>query len=313
MTSALNIHEATGDEVAAAHRNVFDIWSKGRPLDEHVAYRLASPSHRQATWYVGCLDGRVVVSLGSYPLRFRLRGESLSGIAIGSVYTLGEFRGRGFAGELLAWVGNQAQHAGAALSVLFSDIDPGYYARRGYALCPSWCGWSDPCEAPAAAARPTHRLVPISAQEDLPAIRRLYADYHGWAPLSVERTDEYWAMILQKFPGDEFFALEDVHGAWAGYARLGRKDDHWRITDFALADQSAALAEHFYAAVLALGATGGARRVGGWLPDSEAARKFFELEPRGVEITMIKPLAWSGKLDKEVLSSTSRFCEIDHV
>jgi hypothetical protein len=28
---------------------------------------------------------------------------------------------------------------------------------------------------------------------------------------------------------------------------------------------------------------------------------------------MIKPLAWQGPLDKDLIRSTSRFCEIDHV
>jgi GNAT superfamily N-acetyltransferase len=312
MATDLTIHAASGDELAAAHRNVFDIWSKGLPLEDHVRSRLNSPSHSRATWFVGCLADRVVVSLGCYPLMFCLDGMLMPGIAIGSVYTLGEFRGQGFAGTLLEWVENHARSHRAALSVLYSDIEPGYYARRGYVLCPSWVGWLDPCDAEPA---PTHghRLVPVSAREHLPRLAKLYADYHGGAPLSVARDQEYWQAILKKFVDDKFYALEDGRGAWSGYVRVGSKEGTWRITDFALANQSVELAEQFYAALLSLAAAGGAERVGGWLPDSQAARKFFELEPRGVEITMIKPLGRDISLSDEAIASTSRFCEIDHV
>ena len=46
MTTNLKIHAASDDELAAAHRNVFDIWSKGLPLEDHVRSRLNSPRGR---------------------------------------------------------------------------------------------------------------------------------------------------------------------------------------------------------------------------------------------------------------------------
>ncbi len=158
-----------------------------------------------------------------------------------------------------------------------------------------------------------HRLIEVSAREHLPHLAKLYADYHGAAPLSVARDEEYWQAILKKFADDRFFALQDSKGQWLGYVRIGTKDGTWRITDFALANQSDELAEDLYASLLSLAAAAGAARVGGWLPDSPAARKFFELEPRGVEITMIKPLAADVALGDAAIASTSRFCEIDHV
>jgi predicted N-acetyltransferase YhbS len=312
MTHDLDIHAATSDELVAAHRNVFDIWGKGLSLDEHVQSRLNSPSHRRAAWFVGTLAGRVVTSLACYPMRFRVLGQELPGIAIGSLYTLAEFRGRSFAPRLLGWVENHAREAQAALSVLYCDIDPSYYERLGYTLCPSLEGWCDPQDIPPAKGA-THRLVPLSSETDLPAIKKLYADYHGAAPLSVARDSEYWAMLLKKYAGDEFFALEDSKGTWQGYARLGRKGQAWRITDFALVDQSDALAAELYAAIVELARSRGASRVGGWLSGSGAAKQFFEFTPRRTEITMIKPLVWSGVLDHDLIAETSRFCKIDHV
>jgi GNAT superfamily N-acetyltransferase len=311
MAHDLDIHPASPDELVAAHRNVFDIWSKGLPLDEHVRYRLNSPSHRRATWFVGTINGHVATSLGCYPVGFHLRGKNLSGIAIGSVYTLAEYRGRGFAPRLLVGVEDYARRRQAALSVMYSDIGADYYAQLGYQLCPSLEGWCEPRKLPYPAGE--SRLVPISPAEHLPAIMMLYAEYHDAMPLSVAREAEYWQAILQKSGTDEFHALREPSGAWQGYVRIGHKGDDWRITDFALADQLESSAEQLYLALGELARAGGAARVGGWLSDSNAARKFFELTPRKTEITMIKSLVDSDPLDEATIAGTSRFCEIDHV
>ncbi len=154
MASELDIHIASTDEQLAAHRNVFDIWSKGLSLEDHLRYRMTAPMHQRATWIVGCVDGRVVTSLASYPVRFRVHGEEMPGIAIGSVYTLADFRGLGFAPRLLEWAESHQREHGAAWSVLYCDIKPDYYARLGYALCPSLEGWRDPRDG---ARRPRQR------------------------------------------------------------------------------------------------------------------------------------------------------------
>ena len=111
----------------------------GRP--KRTCVIASNRPHTAEGWYVGTLDGRVVTSLGCYPIRFQIDGEDLPGIAIGSVHTLSEVRGRGFAPQLIDWV--ERDNPGAALSVLFSDIQPEYYARIGYVLCPSLEGWVD--------------------------------------------------------------------------------------------------------------------------------------------------------------------------
>jgi predicted N-acetyltransferase YhbS len=311
MTNGLDIHPASREELIAAHRNVFDIWSKGLPMEEHVRYRLNSPSHSRATWFVGTVDGRVVTSLGCYPVRFCLRGQEVPGIAIGSVYTVDEFRGHGFAPRLLSGVEDHARRRQVALSVLYSDIGADYYARLGYVLCPSLEGWAEARKMPPPGG--SSRLVSLSAKEHLPAIMKLYADYHGVFPLSFARDADYWVAILKKNATDEFYALQPPNGPWQGYVRIGRKGDDWRITDFALADQSDALAEELYAALGELARAGGAARVGGWLCDSASAKKFFQLTPRPTEITMIKPLTEIGPLGEALIAGISRFCEIDHV
>ncbi len=313
MSQLLDIHPASPDELAAAHRNVFDIWSKGLTLEEHLRYRLdESPSHSRAAWFVGCLDGRVVVSLGAYPLMFRIGDKELPGIAIGSVYTVGEYRGRGFAPQLIKYVEDHYRAKETALSALYSDIKPDYYVRLGYVLCPAFSGWCDLRDtSPPRTGR--QRLAQVAPQSHLLALMRLYADYHGATPLSIARNAEYWSMTFKKAPDDRFYALVASGGHWAGYVRIAAKGHDWRITDFALADQSDELADSLYGALAALARAEGAERFGGWLPDSSAAKNFFKMAPRQVEITMIKPLAWQGEFTSEMIAATGRFCEIDHV
>jgi hypothetical protein len=214
--------------------------------------------------------------------------------------------------------------------VLFSDIQPEYYARIGYVLCPSLEGWVNPQSSPlpswervahevsrvrGSGGEPiAYRLTEFDPRARLADMQRLYANYHGAAGLSVSRNAEYWTMMLEKFAADTFHALTKADSdAWLGYVRIGRKNAAWRITDYALADQTGELAEALYAAFLAAARDGGATRAGGWLPDSAAARKFFPLTPRRAEITMIKPLAWSGGLSPDAIAATSRMAELDHV
>lgn len=310
MTDELDFHAASPDELVAAHRNVFDVWSKGRSLDDHVQHRLRSPTHRRAAWFVGCLDGRVVCSLAAHPVQFHIQGEPHPGIAIGSVHTLQEMRGRGFAPKLIAWVEAHQLRQGVGLSVLYSDINPDYYARLGYTLCPSWEGFrSVEDELPA----PAHRLVPFAIGDRLEMVKRTYAQYHGAMPLSIERNDAYWEMMLEKFAGDMFHGLEASDGSWAGYVLVGPRDGTWRIVDYALVDGSEALAEQMYAALAAAARAAGIRRFGGWLPKSPATQALFTLVPRKTEITMIKPLAWRGDLSTEMIAGAGQFCELDHV
>ena len=100
----------------------------------------------------------MVTSLAAHPIQFRIDGNTVSGIAIGSVYTTKDVRGRGLAPLLIAWVEDYKQRQGTGLSVLYSDIKPEYYVRLGYALCPSWEGFREAANE-AASAKLSYRLA----------------------------------------------------------------------------------------------------------------------------------------------------------
>ena len=312
--SELDLHAASPAERLAAYRNVHDVWSGGLPMEQHLARRLASEQHNRANWFVGCLAGEVVTSLACYPLQFRVRGQTLCGISIGSVHTLAAFRGRGFAPRLIDWVEKQQAAAGAAISLLYSDIEPAYYGRLGYRQCPAFKGRRDVTALPGGVAdNRSWRLRPIRASEQLEQIAAWYASYHGGLPISIFRDDAYWRHLLEKRPRDEFFQLEDPDAAACGYARLGVEGGQLKLIDDALTSTDAGVEEQLYRAMLDLAAERSLESAGGWLPDSPAARAYFSLEPRRDEITMLKSLERSVVLDEELIAAAHRFTEIDHV
>lgn len=312
---SLDLHRASDDERLAAYRNVHDVWAGGLPLEQHVERRLASVQHNRADWYVGCLDGRVVASLAAYPLRFHVRGKVVEGFSIGSVHTLAEFRGRGYAAELIHWVEAARRETGARLALLYSDIACSYYARLGYVECPAWEG-SRPLDQPLPprrAASDRWRLEPCEPEETLDTLARLYDAYHGSKPIAVARTPEYWRYTLAKSPRDRFCLLVDVRGSRHGYVRFTCADETWRIHDFALAGDTPDLQHALLQQSLAYAALHGAERLAGWLPDWPLTRSAFDLTLREQEVTMLKPLDAGQTLDAEAIASTHCFCEIDHV
>ncbi len=318
----LDMHPASAAERLAAYRNVHDVWSGGLPMEEHLARRLRSVQHNRAGWFVGCLEGEVVASLGAYALEFYWHGERLRGIAIGSVHTLAAHRGRGFAPRLIAWVEDHLRRRdGAVLSLLYSDVRPDYYARQGYVQCPSHEGWTSRSREPSGTGGAAHHstagaarlAAPTDIEHDLPRMAEMYAAFHGSLPLAIARPADYWQYLLRKSSADEFYWLLDDGGQRQGYVRLAHNGDAWKIADYALARRDDELLGWLYESAPQLAADRGIARVGGWLPGVGAARRSFAVQPRAKEITMIKPLDAAIRPDAAVVESAVWFCEIDHV
>jgi len=312
MSETLQVHRASQTERIEAYRNVHEFWGRGLAQDEYVEGRLKSIKHNQAEWYVGSLDGKVVTSLGCYPLQFRLHEETLAGIGLGAVHTLPTCRGRGFAPQLIRFVEDVQHEAGAGLSLLYSDIKPSYYAALGYRECPSWSGW---CEI----ARPSDRggqrcrLERCSIPSEQQALVELYDDYHAKLSFSIARSPEYWRHLISREPHDEFYWLVSPNSQHVGYVRLRPDEDQILVRDLALADHSDEMMAELCDALQSHAAEQSAARVGGWLPDVPGVRGAFALSARPNEITMIKLLGKSTVVSDIDLAAAQHFHEIDHV
>ena len=313
MTNQLEIHPASPDERLAAYRNVYDVWSSGFSLEEHLGRRLSSVQHNRAEWFVGTLQGEVVTSLGCFGLQFKVNGRTQQGIAIGSVHTLAKYRGRGFAPQLIEWVEAFQREAGATISLLYSDIDPEYYQRLGYQLCPAWEGRVDLQEIDGDPTQREERLVPMSLPEQRQALEELYDSYHSRFAISIARSSEYWDYLFQKSDGDELFWLRGSTGERLGSVRLSATGDKLKIRDWAFIECSEALLAALIKVVIAEAANRGVAQLIGWLPNIEPLRSMVSLEKREMEITMLKSLCADANLPDESISSAEYFQEIDHV
>lgn len=314
MSHSLEIHAASRDERIDFYRQTYETWGRGHvTVDEHIAARMNSAQHNRATWFVGCVNGRLVCGLGSYPMQFRLHGQCVNGIAIGSVHTAPEFRRRGLASRLLPWVENYEHNRGAALSILYSDIEPAFYERLGYHLCANWEGWIEPGQLRLDPDVKLITLAAVSPAEFRPWIEKLYGAYHAEISISVARDRDYWDYIFAKGARDQFFRLPGTSGRDVGYMHLGVRDNAANIRDWAVADHSAESARCLFTAVIRRARESGLSRIGGWLPESPVTKNLFELKPRTRELTMLKPLSGEAHIDEQVLRAAQHLREIDHV
>ena len=309
MSCPLTFHLADDEQRLAAYRNVHEFWDGGRTLEDHLAWRSTSPQHNRARWYVGCLEGEVVVSLGSYPVRLRIGSHETGGIMIGAVHTLPEQRGNGFAPALLGWVENKEKSLQTTISMLFTDIGTEYYGRFGYRECPSWelrlaTGDIEAC----------WQLEQVDRREHADELRSLYENSTRCDELALVRDEEYWDYIFYKQPEDLTFLAEDENGELAGYVRIRCRESEWVIQDWGLATPGDENLTSLVLAVASQANREGALQLSGWMPSWPAGNPAIQFESRaGLNHTMIKSLDGSQKFSAPVLEAAQHLREIDHV
>ena len=312
MTKQLVCSYANQDQKLTAYRNVHEFWSGGRTLEEHLQWRSTSPQHNRAKWCVGCIDDRVVTSLGCYPLQLHWDGQQVAGILIGAVHTLPAFRGHGYAPQLLSWVEQQEQQQGVCVSGLFSDIDPNYYSRFGYEQCD---GWEMSMKAGSSAALPASQwlLEPIDPQQHLARIQAWYETAQQNLSVWVVRDDDYWQYMLAKSATDQFFLLVDGQQQEQGYVRVHSHDDCWLIQDWGLSTGNQSDQVAMIAAIRCTAFGQGVTSIVGWLPRLEEPLDGIDFELRPQEITMFKRLDTRLSLSAAIIQDSAYIRGIDHV
>lgn len=132
---------AEGRALEEILRESHAIWSDGLTREAYVKYNAAQlrtpwgSRHLHRVVLVAD-DGEVLSSAKRYDFTVRLDGELVQAIGIGAVFTPDRQRGHGYAREIIDRLADEAADRGAALAILFSEIDPDYYARMGFVTIP---------------------------------------------------------------------------------------------------------------------------------------------------------------------------------
>jgi GNAT superfamily N-acetyltransferase len=135
------VKELSPEHILEAQRDSHSLWSNGLSLDERLARlerRLAFADGSVLSMRA-LLDegGQLLASLKCYSLQLSYKGQVLSTLGIGAVFTSPSQRGKGYAKELIDRVLDEAKTLEYRASILFSDIGPTYYKRFGFMDVPA--------------------------------------------------------------------------------------------------------------------------------------------------------------------------------
>ena len=136
----IDLVAAEGPILDAILASTFEIWNEGLSPNAYAKYYAAQ---RATPWGLARLGrralvdgGRVLASAKEYLFDATLDGRAVRVCGIGTVFTEPRHRGRGHARVLIERLIERAAAAGCDLALLFSEIDPAYYARLGFTPIP---------------------------------------------------------------------------------------------------------------------------------------------------------------------------------
>lgn len=108
----------------------FEIWPRGKNLEEHFQGCFNHSNYRQGEWHVLGARGDLRCVLILYAFDPKLKG-------IGTVMTPARYRGQGYATKLIEQVIEQCDSIRPPPNILlFSEISPAFYERLGFRSLP---------------------------------------------------------------------------------------------------------------------------------------------------------------------------------
>jgi len=208
-------------------RESHDIWSDSlsRPAyDRFNAAQMRTAWGSRRLRRVALVDDRgdLLSSAKRYDLDARLDGRDIRIVGIGAVFTPPDARGRGHARRIIDEITHAAANEGGDVALLFSEIDPAYYAAMGYTAVPRREFVIRPKERPGAPMV----LVRTAEERDIPAVAELARTMAQPYRFALTPSEDFLRFSLSKkrllagflAPGVlavEFFIVEEGAGAVA--------------------------------------------------------------------------------------------------
>ena len=253
----------------------YPLWGEGLSREGYERYNVAQvktawgQSHLRRVVLVD--GGRWVSTAKRYELLARLDGREIPVLGIGAVFTPKPFRERGHATDLLRRMMAQAEGEGFGAALLFSEIDPGYYARLGFRVVPVNQVTLDVTPAAGPPAIP----VRSGERRDLPAIAEMNAAQAAGYRFALGRHTDHIDFALTKKrllaacgpPGrwNVEFVVTEEGGRAAAYVALLVVGASWMVTECGDRDPSGARVGAMLQTLLAA-AERRPERIRAWLP-----------------------------------------------
>jgi GNAT superfamily N-acetyltransferase len=298
------------EQFREACRQTHPFWGRGRTLEEHTQrsfaqMREAGPGLLRRVGWVS-ESGELLCALKRYAVLLAVPGpdgpRQVRAVGIGSVFTAEPYRGRGAASALLRAVLTEAREAGDEAALLYSDIDPAFYARLGFHEFPA-LDVSAPVEAlPAEGALATRP----STSQDEEQLRAWYDASFPAACLRPARDAALWRFFRWWNTARPEYILSDG-GREVGYLHVTPRGRTLVVEEWAAPGIPA---PRLWATVRQLARDAGADRVEGWLRQDQIDDR-FTLSPRNWGIPMVADLTGTLNLSGIAPAST-HFGSIDH-
>ena len=168
----------------------FEIWSDDltrRAYGQYNRAQLQTPWGAANLRRLALVDGRghLLSSAKRYDLHAVLDGREIAVVGIAAVFTPPKMRGQGYARRVIEQILEDASRDGAALALLFSEIDPSFYEAIGFVQIPRRESLVRVRERPGAPMV----MVRAGEERDIPAITALARAMirgHRFAPIPTE-------------------------------------------------------------------------------------------------------------------------------
>ncbi|MCS6918413.1 MAG: GNAT family N-acetyltransferase [Fimbriimonadales bacterium] len=196
-----------------------DLWAQVfSPSHDYFERYFQDPLWQPCYTRVCEVDGKLAAAMQLVRRPVRLAdGQTLWMAGIANVATLPEYRGRGYASQLLQDLHRVMDSEDFAFGLLFTGIHD-FYGRHGWERLPLPLYQATPAPFDLSGWR-----FRIAEPDDLAQVQRWYDAFYADHPLSVQRDDAYWQVWTRwtdaKWRG-KFYIAEDASGAARGYAAL---------------------------------------------------------------------------------------------
>lgn len=265
-----------------------ELWGVKETFEDYVRRNtnLANSAYGKKHFSTHALaDGEnIVASFKRYEREAIAGGTALRSIGLGAVFTLPQYRGRGYATAMLALALDAARAQHLDFAFLFTDIHPHFYEQLGFVELPSRS------VSVRADTLPAQRVaIERVTKRDWYALRACFAamDTSRWYRFT--RSAAVWNVIaLREEMGDHFFVRhrEQIVAYVLGHREP--KHDAYVLNEIAFCGDAGAAA----IGPLLRNAAGDLQRITGWLPPmpARAALPRGAVRKRGSALFMVCPL-----------------------